>query len=78
MKIERLLLNALSFETICEDINQTCSADSHLNLYGLSLDNANVNGFINLLIGCVWYWIIVNGQILNHHPSFVAMNSSLV
>ena len=70
-------LNALSIDKICDDISQICSSEGHLNLSGISLDNANVCGKIDLLIGCDWYWHIVNGQILNHHPGLVAMNSSL-
>ena len=61
--------------TICDKIKQFCSAKNNLNLKGLDLTNANIDGEIDVLIGCDVYWELVTGEVVNHHKGLVAMNS---
>ena len=70
-----IILPVLTINKIGGYFQQTCTPNMGKNLFGLNLDNANINGNVDLLLGCDNYWSCVTGEIKNHFPGPVAMNS---
>ena len=70
-------ITALTVPVICASISQECTPVGHRNLQGLDLSNCNVNGTIDMLIGCDWYWDLVTGKVRNSFPGPVAMSSKV-
>ena len=70
-----IILPVLTINNIDGYFQQTCTSNMGKNLFGLNLDNANINGNVDLLLGCDTYWSCVTGEIKNHFPGPVAMNS---
>ena len=70
------VLSALAIDQICDTIHQRCNAENHLNLRNLETENADIDGPIDILIGCDQYWDVVTGEIVNRHSGLVAMNSA--
>ena len=72
-----LSLHALTIPTVCQALNQRCDGNAGPNLRGIDVSNANVEGPIDILVGCDWYWKLVTGDIRNQYPGPVAMASKV-
>ena len=70
-----IILPVLTINKIGGHFQQTCTPQMGRNLSGLNLDNANINGNVDLLLGCDVYWSCVTGEIRNQFPGPVAMNN---
>ena len=68
-------LNALTIPAICEGLNQSIVGNTNGNLQSIDCSNANIEGQIDMLIGCDNYWDLVTGEIINKFDGPVAMNS---
>ena len=70
-----IILPMLTIENIGGKFSQTCTNSMGPNLKGLNLQNANIDGSLDLLIGADNYWDCVTGEIINHSPGPVALGS---
>ena len=72
-----ICLTASTVPVICANIKQQCSRSDSKNLHNIDLSNANVDGEVDLLIGCDCYWKLVTGQVRNAYSGPVAMSSKV-